>query len=67
MITVAVFGGASIVKGSLSLVDLLTFLLYIGTIIEPIQRLENFIRLYQEGITGFERFNLSFGFFRPFA
>lgn len=55
-ITVAVFGGASIVKGSLSLVDLLTFLLYIGIIIEPIQRLGNFIRLYQEGITGFERF-----------
>lgn len=55
-ITVVIFGAASIVKGSLDLADLLTFLLYIGILIEPIQRLGNFIRLYQEGITGFERF-----------
>ena len=40
----------------MDLADLLTFLLYIGILIEPIQRLGNFIRLYQEGITGFERF-----------
>lgn len=55
-ITVVIFGGAGIVKGSLGLADLLTFLLYIGILIEPIQRLGNFMRLYQEGITGFERF-----------
>lgn len=55
-ITVVIFGAVSIVKGSLDLADLLTFLLYIGILIEPIQRLGNFIRLYQEGITGFERF-----------
>ncbi len=42
-----------IVNGSL---DLLTFLLYVGILIEPIQRLVNFARLYQEGITGFNRF-----------
>ena len=55
-IAVVIFGGASIVKGSLDLADLLTFLLYIGILIEPIQRLGNFTRLYHEGITGFERF-----------
>jgi len=55
-IAVVIFGGASIVKGSLDLADLLIFLLYIGIIIEPIQRLGNFTRLYQEGITGFDRF-----------
>jgi len=55
-VTVVIFGAISIVKGSLDLVDLLTFLLYIVIIIEPIQRLGNFIRLYQEGITGFSRF-----------
>ncbi len=55
-IAVVIFGAASIVKGSLDLADLLTFLLYIGILIEPIQRLGNFTRLYQEGITGFERF-----------
>ncbi len=55
-IAVVIFGAVSIVKGSLDLADLLTFLLYIGILIEPIQRLGNFTRLYQEGITGFERF-----------
>ncbi|MEI8365891.1 MAG: ABC transporter ATP-binding protein [Parachlamydiaceae bacterium] len=55
-VTVVIFGAATIVKGSLDLADLLTFLLYIGILIEPIQRLGNFTRLYQEGITGFERF-----------
>jgi ATP-binding cassette, subfamily B, bacterial len=55
-IAVVIFGGVSIVKASLDLADLLTFLLYIGILIEPIQRLGNFTRLYHEGITGFERF-----------
>lgn len=55
-ITVVIFGAASIVKGSMDLADLLTFLLYIAILIEPIQRLGNFTRLYQEGITGFNRF-----------
>ena len=55
-IAVVIFGAASIFKGSLDIADLLTFLLYIGILIEPIQRLGNFTRLYQDGITGFERF-----------
>lgn len=55
-VVVVIFGAVSIVKGSLDLADLLTFLLYIGILIEPIQRLGNFTRLYQEAITGFERF-----------
>lgn len=55
-VVVVIFGAISIVKGNLDLADLLTFLLYIVILIEPIQRLGNFIRLYQEGITGFNRF-----------
>lgn len=55
-ITVVIMGAVSIVKGSLDLADLLTFLLYIVILIEPIQRLGNFTRLYQEGVTGFNRF-----------
>ncbi len=55
-IAVIIFGGVSIFKASLDLADLITFLLYIAIIIEPIQRLGNFTRLYQEGITGFHRF-----------
>lgn len=55
-VAVVIFGAVSIVKGGLDLADLLTFLLYIGILIEPIHRLGNFVRLYQEGITGFNRF-----------
>ncbi|MBZ0292324.1 MAG: ABC transporter ATP-binding protein/permease [Anaerolineae bacterium] len=58
LITVAViiFGGTSIINASLDLADLLTYLLYVGILTEPVQRLVNFARLYQEGITGFGRF-----------
>jgi ATP-binding cassette, subfamily B, bacterial len=58
LITVAVivFGGASIVHASLDLADLITFLLYIGNLIEPIQQLTHMTQQFQEGITGFERF-----------
>ena len=56
MIAVVIFGGAAIVHAALDLADLLTFLLYIGILIEPITRFGNFTRLYQEGITGFDRF-----------
>lgn len=55
-IAVVVFGGVRIVNASLDLPDLLTFLLYVGILIEPIKRFGNFTRLYQEGIAGFERF-----------
>lgn len=55
-IAIIVLGGAGMVHASLDLADLLTYLLYVGILIEPIQRLVNFARLYQEGITGFYRF-----------
>ena len=55
-VTVIVFGGASITNASLDLADLITFLLYIGNFIEPIQKLTHMTEQFQEGITGFERF-----------
>ncbi|MHC5756046.1 MAG: ABC transporter ATP-binding protein, partial [Nostoc sp.] len=55
-IVVIVFGGIAIVNTSLDLADLVTYLLYIGILIDPIRRFVNFARLYQEGITGFDRF-----------
>jgi len=55
-IAVIVLGGIRIVGGSLDLADLLTYVLCVGILIEPIQRLVNFARLYQEGLTGFKRF-----------
>jgi ATP-binding cassette subfamily B protein len=56
-VTVIVFGGVRIATGaSLDLADLITFLLYIGNFIEPIQKLTHMTEQFQEGITGFERF-----------
>jgi ATP-binding cassette subfamily B protein len=53
---VIVFGGVNIINASLDLADLITFLLYIGSLIEPIQRLNHVARQFQEGIACFERF-----------
>ena len=55
-ITVIVIGSASIVKETLDLADLITFLLYITFMIEPIQKLTHMTIQFQEGITGFQRF-----------
>lgn len=58
LITVAVviLGGLSIARQALSLSDLLTYLLCVSILIDPIMKLVNFVRLYQEGITAFDRF-----------
>ncbi|MEH7681758.1 ATP-binding cassette domain-containing protein [Priestia megaterium] len=50
------FGSASIVNATLDLADLITFILYIGYMIEPIQKLTHMTTQFQEGITGFQRF-----------
>ena len=54
-VAVIVFGGISIANAALDLPDLITFLLYVGILIEPIRRYGNFTRLYQAGMAGFER------------
>ena len=36
--------------------DMITFLLYIGYLIEPIQKLNHVTEQFQEGLTAFERF-----------
>lgn len=55
-VAVIIFGAVAIKDDVLSLADLVTFLLCIEILIDPIQRLVNFTRLYQEGYTGFVRF-----------
>ena len=55
-LTVVVYGGANIVNARLDLADLITFLLYIGNFIEPVQKLTHMTEQFQEGITGFNRF-----------
>ena len=55
-IVVVVFGGLAILNGSLSLTDLLAFLLYISYFTGPVQSLVNTSRLIQEGRTSLRRY-----------
>ncbi|MCF6409795.1 ABC transporter ATP-binding protein [Pseudalkalibacillus salsuginis] len=55
-VTVVIIGSTSIINQKLDLADLITFLLYIGFMVEPIQRLTHMSTQFQEGITGFQRF-----------
>jgi ATP-binding cassette, subfamily B, bacterial len=55
-ITVITLGGIAILRASLDLADLVTYLLCVAILTDPIQKLINFGRLYQEGMTGFQRF-----------
>lgn len=55
-IAVIVLGGIAIIHAALDLADMLTYLLCVGILVDPIKKLINFGELYQEGITGFQRF-----------
>ncbi len=55
-LVILVFGGVCIIRGAMDLADLLAFMLYVSILNEPIHTMLNFIRLYQEGSTGFARF-----------
>ncbi|WP_161883091.1 ABC transporter ATP-binding protein [Deinococcus alpinitundrae] len=56
LIAVLAFGGLAILRGTLRLDELVTYLLCVGLLLEPVSRLVNISRLLQEGVTGFERF-----------
>ena len=49
-------GGVLIGLGRMEIPVLVTFLLYVGTLAEPIQTMLNFMRLYEEGKSGFIRY-----------
>jgi ATP-binding cassette subfamily B protein len=53
---VIVFGTLAIVESTMSVADLMTFLLCVAILIDPIARAANLARLWQEGMTGFHRF-----------
>ncbi|HEV2238840.1 MAG TPA: ABC transporter ATP-binding protein [Ktedonobacterales bacterium] len=55
-ITVITLGGIAILRASLDLADLVTYLLCVSILVDPIHKLINFGRLCQEGMTGFHRF-----------
>lgn len=55
-VAVIAFGGVLIMTGGIDYIDLLTFTLYVGTFLQPIRRLSNFVEQYTVGMAGFERF-----------
>ncbi|MDF2893026.1 MAG: thiamine transporter permease [Clostridia bacterium] len=55
-IAVAIIGSFFIKSGSIESVDLVTYLLYINTLLMPIRKLIDFTEQFQRGMTGFERF-----------
>ncbi len=58
MITIGVVTGGAllITQNTLSITDLITFLLYINTFTEPVKKLINFTEQFQNGWSGYERF-----------
>jgi ATP-binding cassette subfamily B protein len=52
---VIVIGALRVVDGGLGVPDLVTFLLCVAVLVDPVQRLANFARLWQQGWTGFSR------------
>ncbi len=50
-------GSLFITYDIITISDLLTFLLYINNLIDPVRKLINFTESFQNGITGFERFH----------
>lgn len=55
-VAVIIGGGIFIVKDIIQLSDLLTYLLYINNLVDPVKQLINFTEQFQNGITGFDRF-----------
>ena len=53
---VVLAGVLLIINGNLRQIDLITFILYIGLLIEPIKKLINFTETFQNGAAGFDRF-----------
>lgn len=50
------FGSLFIGQGTLDVPVMVTFLLYVGSLSEPIRTMLNFMRLYEEGKSGFIRY-----------
>ena len=58
LVTVAVLlaGVSFLTSGAIIVTDLVTFLLYINNFVEPVKKLMNFTEMFQNGYSGFERF-----------
>lgn len=54
-VVIIVAGAVRVAEGQLAVADMLTFLLCVAALVDPVKRLANFARLWQEGYTGFTR------------
>ncbi len=55
-VAVIAVGGGMMMNGTLDLVDLLTFTLYVSTFTSPVRKLTQFMEIYTQGTAGFSRF-----------
>jgi ATP-binding cassette subfamily B protein len=54
-IVIVVVGGLRVIAAQLSIADLLTFLLCVAVLVDPINRVTTAVRWWQDGFTGFAR------------
>lgn len=55
-VAVITVGGFLIMRGSMNYVDLVTFTLYVSTFTAPVRKLVQFMEIYTQGMSGFDRF-----------
>lgn len=55
-VSVIILGTLFISYDTITVADLIAFLLYINNLIDPVKKLLNFTEQFQDGVTGFERF-----------
>ena len=55
-VAVITTGGYLIMKGSMNFIDLVTFTLYVSAFVSPVRKLAQFMEMYTQGASGFERF-----------
>ena len=55
-VAVVVYGGYLIFQDIIGIADLLTFLLYINLILQPVRMLTQFTQMFEQGMSGFKRF-----------
>lgn len=56
-VAVIVLGSVFMIRGAINPADLITYLLYIQTLITSIRKIVEFTEQFQKGITGIDRFN----------
>ncbi|MFN3514797.1 MAG: ABC transporter ATP-binding protein [Phenylobacterium sp.] len=54
-VLVIVVGAVRVAQAQLAVAEMLTFLLCVAVLVDPVQRVANFLRLWQQGFTGFAR------------